>query len=289
MGFLVILCTLFYTFLKLYSKKGSVSFHRLPKGSVAWKNVKTPWQALKCQKVQGQPRLVPPVRPEAREHGEGPRLCWSPLPRPLANHSRGTTFPGFLLTHFRGKEQRKSVSGAGRGCSRFAQSRLREAVHLRSPDRIFSHLQPPTPRLPRGTRRHRPWQPLHTPGPDRAMGNLGRLNNSLSFQTPPFSVLSTGMGDAGSLPLRNGTQISTRGRWVCRCEESPPAFLLPKMMCLERNIGGDQPALHSLVFFSLCLSIPLSAYLALSLTSLSFFFFSLFVPFLPECLSRCYF
>lgn len=266
---------LFYTFLKCYSNKGSVNFHGRPKRSVARKRLNAPGKPYNARrdKVNQAWCHLSDQRPAHTKVPEDAGLLDSlllPTPRGI---SQGTQLPLVSFNSFQRKGALEINARRRQGVQPHRPERLQGGRTASEPDRIFSHIHPPTPHFPRCTTRHRPWQPwqpLHT---RPSHGQPGPAYVPRSLPTPPFSVLSTGVGDAGSLPRRNGTQISTRGRWVCRCEESRLRLSLPEKMCLERS---EVTSLLSPIYFFKYL--PVHHTLCLShYFSFIFLFFLLFV------------
>ena len=204
------------------------------------------------------------------------------LPLPTSGGiSQGTQLPLVPFNSFQRKGAVEINASAGRGCSRIAPSACREAGQPLSPtaDRIFSHVRPPTPRLPRCSARRRPWQPWQPPhtrpshGPGRATAAGTGLQSSVPSD-PTVLCPFNRCGGRGVPAAEERNSSFHQGALGVQVRGGPPECLLPEKMCLERS---EVASLLSpfFFFFNICLSITLSAYLTLSLPSFCFFFFSL--------------
>ena len=243
---------LFQTFLKRYSKKGSVNFHGLPKGSVAWKRLTAPGKPYNARrdKVSGGWYHLSDQRPGHTKVPENAGLLDSLPPSTSRGISQGThNFPWFPLTRFRGKEPWRSMSGAGRGCSRTAPSACREAGQPLSPTHLFT--RPPT---------NSPPPTLHSaPLPLAAMATTShqteprarpshRSRSRLTILCPfrPHRSLSFQQVGGRGVPAAEGRNSSFhQGALGVRVRGRPPECL-PEKTCPERS---RWPACWPLFFF----------------------------------------
>lgn len=165
---------LFYTFLKCYSKKGSVTFHGLPKGSAARKRLNAPGKSYSARRdkvSQGWCHLSDqrPVHTKVPEDAGLLDSLLLPTPRGI---SPGTRLPLVSFNSF----QRK---GAGE-----INARRRQGVQPHRSERLQGGGQPPSPTASFHTSTHRlPASHAATVlgdhgnhyTPDRATGNWDRL------------------------------------------------------------------------------------------------------------------
>lgn len=176
------------------------------------------------------------------------------LPLPTSGGiSQGTQLPLVPFNSFQRKGAVEINASAGRGCSRIAPSACREAGQPLSPtaDRIFSHVRPPTPRLPRCSARRRPWQPWQPPhtrpshGPGRATAAGTGLQSSVPSD-PTVLCPFNRCGGRGVPAAEERNSSFHQGALGVQVRGGPPECLLPEKMCLERS---EVASLLSPIFF----------------------------------------
>lgn len=132
--------------LKHYPKKGSISFHRLPR---------TPFHGVEKlnekilgspSNIQGQLRLLPHVRPEAGAHRTDTRQLWSSLTclsAPSLRNRSSVTTPEFSLNLF---QRRGAAEISVRGRQGVQPRRLEPPSggrHPQSPGHVFPRINTP--------------------------------------------------------------------------------------------------------------------------------------------------
>lgn len=203
----VILCTLFCTFLKCYSKKGSIGFHRLPTVSTVWERFKIlgrPSNARRCKVNASQGARG---RYQAALVSPDPLLL--PIPEASLQHHNLRVFFE-LISEERSRGNQCQAPAGGAAASLGAAFRRPDTHGAQTASFHTSNQHPALARCTPCHRPWQPWQPLHTPGTNQAVGNPGWF----TILCPCKSVycLLYRCLDAAPAPLRNMTQTSTRGR-----------------------------------------------------------------------------
>lgn len=203
---------LFQTFLKRYSKKGSVNFHGLPKGSVAWKRLTAPGKPYNARrdKVSGGWYHLSDQRPGHTKVPENAGLLDSLPPSTSRGISQGTQLPLVPFNSFQRKGAVEINVRRRQGVQPHRSERLQGGRTASEPDASFhtsAHQLPASHAAQRAAALGSHGNHLT---PDRATGQAKPPQpepayNPLSLPAPPFSVLSTGWGTRG--PCGGGTEL----------------------------------------------------------------------------------